>query len=147
MIFIDTNLLLHSVNRDSTDHVTAKECLESLLCGSERLCLSWAVVYEFLRVATHPRVFPKPLSLDHALDFLARLWSSENCVQISETSEHSVVLKQCVEELPRLAGNILHDLHIAVLMREHNVRQIVTWDRDFKTFAWVRIRSPQENQS
>jgi predicted nucleic acid-binding protein len=47
-------------------------------------------------------------------------------------------------KLPRLGGNLVHDLHHAVLMREHGVRDILTCDTDFRLFSWIRIRTPEE---
>ncbi len=49
------------------------------------------------------------------------------------------VFDQCLAESPRIHGNLQHDFHIAVMMREHGVTQILTEDRDFVMFPWVEI--------
>ncbi|HEY6577991.1 MAG TPA: hypothetical protein VIY09_01590 [Rhizomicrobium sp.] len=36
---------------------------------------------------------------------------------------------------PHLAGNLLHDTHTAILMREHGISRIRTRDTDFNQFA------------
>ena len=140
MVLIDTNILLNSVNRDSFHHEESRDCLDAVANGSERWCMTWSIMYEFLRVATHPRVFQRPLDLNKAHSFLSNLFESNTFCFLSETDEHQMVLRTCLNELPRLQGNILHDLHIAVIMREHAVEDIITRDKDFRLFSWINNR-------
>ena len=44
-----------------------------------------------------------------------------------------------IAELPWLAGNLLHDAHTAILMREHGIRRICTRDTDFHRFAFLEV--------
>jgi predicted nucleic acid-binding protein len=52
------------------------------------------------------------------------------------------LLSQLTAEVPHLAGNILHDVHTAVLMREHGIREICTRDTDFHRFPFVKVIDP-----
>ena len=140
MVLVDTNILLHAINADSPDHTRCASVLEGLVNDSENWALSWATAYEFMRVATHPRVFSNPLSLEQARAFLEEWVSSASCSVIAESEHHLQVLGETVRNVARLAGNIIHDFHIAVLMREHGIRDILTLDRDFRTFPWVELR-------
>ena len=45
-------------------------------------------------------------------------------------------------DVPEARGNLLHDLHTAVLMREHGVSRIVTRDRDFHRFGFLDVVDP-----
>jgi predicted nucleic acid-binding protein len=47
-----------------------------------------------------------------------------------------------IAELPWLAGNLLHDAHTAILMREHGIRRICTRDTDFHRFAFLEVVDP-----
>lgn len=47
-----------------------------------------------------------------------------------------------LKELPVVAGNLVHDAHTAVLMREHGVKTIVTLDMDFHHFPFVTVENP-----
>jgi predicted nucleic acid-binding protein len=47
-----------------------------------------------------------------------------------------------VAELPALRGNLLHDAHTAVLMREHGIRTIYTRDSDFHRFPFLEVVDP-----
>ena len=140
MFLVDTNILLHAVNSDSPCHETDRGSLEAFINGPEQWCLTWGIIYEYLRVATHPRVFKRPLNFDNAYGFITPAIQAENCRILSETGEHQNVLEQSRKQTHRLCGNLLHDLHIAVIMREHGVKEIVTRDQDFKAFSWVCIR-------
>ncbi|MEJ7668670.1 MAG: hypothetical protein WKH97_08045 [Casimicrobiaceae bacterium] len=44
--------------------------------------------------------------------------------------------------MSELSGNLVHDAHTAILMREHGVRQICTRDTDFHRFPFVEVIDP-----
>ena len=58
------------------------------------------------------------------------------------TPHHSAVLKQTLSELPDLRGNVMHDLHTAVLMRENGISRICTRDNDFLRFPFLTVLDP-----
>jgi uncharacterized protein len=47
-----------------------------------------------------------------------------------------------IAELPHLAGNLMHDAHTAILMREHGIARIYTRDTDFSRFPFVEVIDP-----
>ena len=57
-------------------------------------------------------------------------------------ARHAEVLAASLVDVPDACGNLLHDLHTAVLMREHGVGRIVTRDRDFHRFAFLDVVDP-----
>ena len=140
MVLVDTNILLHAINSDSPGCERASFALEGLINSLENWALSWGILYEFLRVATHPRVFPNPWNLDSAYAYVKDWVSDENCTVIGESHDHNEVLSASMDDVGRLSGNILHDFHHAVLMREHGISEILTLDKDFRVFPWIRIR-------
>jgi uncharacterized protein len=142
MIVVDTNVLLYAVNRSSPLHATAQRALEEVVNGGGPWAITWPIVYEFLRVATHPKVFPKPLPMDDVLEVLVNLLQSPSARLLTETEEHLPLMASCRKEVPRLKGNLLHDFHTAVLMREHAAKEILTFDQDFKAFPWVKVSMP-----
>lgn len=58
------------------------------------------------------------------------------------SSRHADVAAQVFAELPYLAGNVLHDSHTAILMREHGIRRICTRDTDFHRFPFLEVIDP-----
>lgn len=61
---------------------------------------------------------------------------------LGPTPRHPVVLRETLDELPDLRGNIVHDLHTAVLMREHGISRIFTRDNDFHRFPFLEVLDP-----
>ena len=93
MFVIDTNILLYAVNPDSDDHGRARGLLDEWRSGDRSWFLTWSIVYEFLRVSTHGRVFPNPLGLVQAQEWIALLLASPMSGMLVPTERHSAVLK------------------------------------------------------
>ena len=139
---IDTNILLHAANSGSPDHRAAKRFLDEQCQSQSPWCTTWPILYEFLRVSTHSRVFPKPLKPRQGLDFIASLASREEVAILTATVRHLEVLEGIVGGLGHPAGNLFHDIHTATLMREHGVPEIITADTDFLQFTFLRVTNP-----
>jgi uncharacterized protein len=45
-------------------------------------------------------------------------------------------------ELPHLSGNLLHDAHTAILMREHGIGRIPTRDAKFNQIPFLELIDP-----
>ena len=58
------------------------------------------------------------------------------------TPRHAAVLARTLSELPDLRGNVMHDVHTAVLMREHGINRICTRDSDFHRFPFLKVVDP-----
>jgi predicted nucleic acid-binding protein len=43
---------------------------------------------------------------------------------------------------PHISGNLIHDAQIAILMREHGIRQIFTRDIHFHRFSFIETLDP-----
>jgi toxin-antitoxin system PIN domain toxin len=139
---VDTNILAYAVNRDSPEHAGALAALEGWLTSPTPWAITWGIVYEFLRIATHPRVFRRPLSARQALEFLEPILDAEEVTVLQPTDRHEEVLRNTVADLGKPSGNLFHDLHIAVLMREHGVAEIMTADVDFRKFPFLTVTNP-----
>jgi hypothetical protein len=139
---VDTNLLLYAVNPDSPDHAAARGLLERWRRAEEPWFVTWCIVYEFLRLATHAQVFPQPLDLTTARAWLDILLAAPHAGVLAETDRHGEVLRDTAASHPRLAGNIVHDFHTAVLMKEHGIEEIRTADTDFLQFRFLRVVNP-----
>lgn len=58
------------------------------------------------------------------------------------TPRRSTVLGQTLSELLGLCGNVMQDLHTAVLMRENGISRICTRDNDFLRFPFLTVLDP-----
>ena len=142
MFLVDTNVLLHAADENSSFYAHCHELLEEWLNQSSAWFSTWPVLYEFLRVATHPHVFRSPWPTHQAWRFLDEIYTSPGFKILTPTERHRDVLIQTLGELPHLAGNIMHDTHTAVLMREHGIRRIYTRDTDFHRFPFLEPLDP-----
>ena len=111
---------------------------------SEPWYATWPILYEFLRVTTHPRVLQNPWSARGAWNFLtSTLLDLPNFALLQATDRHAPSSPMtCLRRIPDLRGNIMHDAHTAILMREHGVRRICTRDTDFHRFKFLEVIDP-----
>lgn len=142
MFVVDTNVLLDAADASSEHHARCRALLETARAGVVPWFLTWGIAYEFLRVATHPRVYARPWTAPKALAFLDALLRSPSARLLTPTPRHAEVLATCLIEVPEARGNLVHDLHTAVLMREHGIGRIVTRDRDFLRFGFLEVVDP-----
>jgi toxin-antitoxin system PIN domain toxin len=142
MIVVDTNVLVYAADADSPFHGACREWVEAQRVRADAWYTTWAILYEFLRVATHPRVMRHPWNAPAAWGFVQALLASPGLGVLGPTQRHAEVAAQVIAELPHLAGNLFHDAHTAILMREHGIRRIVTRDTDFHRFPFLEAVDP-----
>ena len=142
MLLFDTNVLVYAANKDSSFHLPCSQRLGEARRDPSPTFLTWGVCYEFLRVTTHPQVLQSPWTPKEAHRFLSDLLASPGFDLLIATPRHTTVLARTMVEIPGLRGNLMHDLHTAVLMREHGVSQICTRDGDFRHFPFLTIIDP-----
>ena len=142
MFLVDTNVLVYAANRNAPEHHACRSLVERCRNSALPWRVTWGVLYEFLRVVTHPRVFETPWSVTEAWAFVEALCASPSLRVLSETERHQEVLSEVLREVPAVAGNFLHDVHTAAIMREHGVGRIYTRDTGFHRFPFVEAIDP-----
>lgn len=140
MLIVDANVLLHAVNEASRQHVPARDWVRGTLGGREPVAFAWTVMLAFLRLATHPGVFPRPLESQAAAD-QAELWLAAPASMMIEPSGRHLPLLRGLLAATGTAGNLVGDAHLAALALEHDAT-VVSFDRDFGRFDGVRHRVP-----
>ncbi|HEX6562733.1 MAG TPA: TA system VapC family ribonuclease toxin [Chthoniobacterales bacterium] len=141
-LVIDTNILLYAANSAASQNDRCRSFLEESVASGDICFLPENVVYEFLRVATHPRVFPNPLEASDALKFVSAMLAVANFRTLSAGDNHWQVFRALVMELGEPSGNFFFDVHTVALMREHGIRRIATADADFFKFRGLEIINP-----
>lgn len=142
MFLVDTNILLYALNPKAREHPAARDALASYRGGDRLWFVTWSIVYEFVRVSTHRKVLPRPLTADQAWSWIRALLASRNLQVLTESDRHQSVVAELIGRHPALSGNAVHDLHIAALMLEHGVTEIRTADTDFHQFRFLRVVNP-----
>lgn len=144
MLVVDTNVLVYAADEDSPFHAPCQHWLERQRQRAEAWYTTWPILYEFLRVTTHPRVMRRPWKAPAAWKFVETLLASPGLSVVVPTRRHPVVAAQVIKEIPQIAGNLLHDAHTAILMREHGIRRVCTRDMDFHRFPFLEIVDPAQ---
>jgi len=139
---VDTNVLVYAADQDSPLHGRCRELLEGWRRQASAWYLTWSILYEFLRVSTHPRVFRAPWSAVQAWEFVEVILDSRGLGLLAPTERHAAVAAEVIKEVPHLSGNLMHDAQTAVLMREHGIKTIYTRDTDFHRFPFLEPVDP-----
>jgi toxin-antitoxin system PIN domain toxin len=142
LLLVDTNVLIHAADVDAQFHLPCHSWLQRQRIRPDAWFTTWSILYEFLRVTTHPRVMRRPWNAAQAWDFVTALLASPGISVLTATRRHAEVAREVIDEMPYLAGNVVHDAHTAILMREHGVRRICTRDMDFHQFSFLEIIDP-----
>jgi toxin-antitoxin system PIN domain toxin len=140
MRLLDVNVLLYAYFDEAAQHERYRAWLEDLLDAEEPFALADVVLSGFIRLATHPRVFDPPVSVEDAFAFVDVLLGASNAVRISPGERHwSLFERLCREGGAR--GNLVADAYLAALAIESG-SELITADRDFARFAGLRWAPP-----
>lgn len=142
MFVVDTNVLYYAADADAPEHNVCRALVEKWRAQVEPWFTTWNVLYELLRISTHPRVMRKPLSGAQALSYVESLLASPSLRVLSHTEQHASLLVTTLREIPLVRGNLFFDVHTAVLMREHGIRRIYSRDTDFHRFPFLEVIDP-----
>lgn len=142
MFVVDTNVLVYAADEDAPAYIQCRRLLEEWRQQQSAWCVTWSILYEFLRVSTHPKVLRIPWTASEAWQFVKALLDSPGLEVLVESERHAAIAEQVLRDVPHVAGNLLHDLHTAVLMREHGIRRIYTRDTDFHRFEFLEVIDP-----
>jgi predicted nucleic acid-binding protein len=94
------------------------------------------------RLRDELRVFARPWGSTAAWRFLDTLPAAPGFEILTPTPRHRAVLSQTLAESPECRANLVHDLHTAVLLREHGVGRIYPRVADFHRFSFLTVVDP-----
>lgn len=141
--FIDTNIFVYATYPKFPQHEKAVGFLKKCLKENHSWYLSWHVLYEYLKVVTHPNLFSgETILLSKAIQNVEKFCSAPNIEILQETPHHLQILEKFNLEVHSLKGNILYDVHTVILMKEHDLKKIYTADTDFHRFQGVEVTNP-----
>jgi toxin-antitoxin system PIN domain toxin len=140
VILVDANLLLYAYHPRSNQHVAARKWLEQVLAGPELVRFAWMTIWAFLRIATNPRAFERPLSLDEATA-AAKAWLDQPCAGIVEPGERHWEILLDVAAAGQVVGPLITDAALAAIAIEHGA-VLHTTDRDFARFEGLKWMNP-----
>ncbi len=139
-MLIDANLLVFAVREESPFHVKARNWLTDQLNGERRVGIPWQSLAAFLRIATNPRIYERPLEPIAAWTYVEG-WLADDLVWTpAPTPRHAQVLGDLIKHhQPR--GNLVTDAQLAALAIEHGL-EVCSADTDFARFTEIRWNNP-----
>lgn len=140
MILPDVNLLVYAYNEAAPLHAAARAWWEGLVGRGRPVALSWAVIFGFVRLTTHPEVFVDPLRPDEALDRVAS-WLERPEIRIVEPGPRHLVIVRELFAATGVAASLTTDTHLAALAIEHQC-QLHSNDADFGRFPGLLWHNP-----
>ena len=140
MILLDANILLYAYDRESPRHDAARRWVEAVLSGDEAVGFPLVTLIAFVRIATNPAVYRRPLTPARAVEIVSS-WLARPNVSVAAPSErHWAILADTLER-GQARGPLVVDAHLAALAIEHGAT-LASTDRDFARFPGLRFRDP-----
>ena len=140
MIIPDANLLLYAYDEESPFHEGAKIWCERVMTGPDPVVLLPAVIFGFVRIATHPKVFASPLSVQEAETHVMS-WLALPHVRVMDMLDEDVKSALSLLRAAGTAGNLTSDAQIAAVGVRLDAT-VHTADLDFARFRGVRFSNP-----
>ena len=66
MFAVDTNVLVYAADEHASAHAHCRQLLEGWRRQQAAWYVTWSILYEFLRVVTHPKVLKAPWTAEQA---------------------------------------------------------------------------------
>ena len=105
----------------------------------------WQSLAAFLRIATHPRAFERPLDPEAAWERVTD-WLGAEASWVPEAGpRHAEILGGLITR-HQIRGNLVPDAHLAALAIGHGLA-VVSADTDFARFTEVRWENPLARSS
>lgn len=140
MILPDVNLLLYAYDESSPFHAESKTWCENIFSEERPVVLLPVVIFGFVRISTHPRVFKEPLTVSEAAAHV-RSWLARRQVRLHEMLEEDVESALMMLQTAGTAGNLTTDAQIASTAQRLDA-VVHTADLDFGRFSGVRFVNP-----
>ena len=141
MLLPDVSVLLYAHRADATDeHPRYADWLTALATSPEPFALSPLALGGVVRIATNPRVFRRPSTLDEVFAFVGELTAQPTARVVCPGPEHLMIFRELCEAAGA-AGKLVADAQHAAVAIEHGCT-LVTTDSDFDRFPVLRWQHP-----
>lgn len=134
MIGLDTNVIIHCLVASQREHPSIRAWFDK---NEEPLGTTTTNIAEVLRLLTHPRVFPRPLSIGAAVDLIQDFLAAYQVEVLEEAETWWLDLKKL--KIPSLRGNEIFDARIALCLRYHGIKTLFTLDTDFSKYPFLKV--------
>jgi toxin-antitoxin system PIN domain toxin len=140
VILVDANILLYARVAGFSQHEPARTWLDEKLNGAPRVGLPWQSLLAFVRLASNPRVFERPLNAVEAWSQAEEWLACPPAWAPAPTEKHGEILATLISVVGN-RPNLLPDASLAALALEHGLILCST-DADFARFPGLQWDNP-----
>lgn len=140
MLAPDVNVVIDAFRSDAPRHDVVRAWLVRTVAEDVAIALFEPVLFGFLRVTTHPKLFSPPTPLAAALTFVEELRRLPNAVTLRAGERHFAIFEKLCRDADA-RGSLVADAYLAALAIEHGCTWI-TNDRDYSRFERLDWRVP-----
>jgi len=139
---VDTSVLAFAINRYAPEHARAAAALEGLAHDERPWALPWPAVHEFLERVTHRHAVARALRPADAWGFVEELARSASVHFVGPTARHGDTAAEVLEALRDDGPGLPPGFEVAVVLREHGIRELLTCDRGMRRYRFLEVRDP-----
>jgi len=136
----DSNVLIYAVHEEAKHHGAALAWLDGTLSAGEALIMPWLSLVSFMRVSTHPDIYPRPLPIEDALENVDAWLGVPSVITGDPDRHHSRRMGELLS-YSGIGGHLVNDAHLAALALQYGAT-VITYDHDFAVFPSVRWERP-----
>ncbi|MGW7819026.1 TA system VapC family ribonuclease toxin [Streptomyces puniciscabiei] len=136
------NVLVYAFREEAKEHEAYRKWLTDRLRGEEPVAFNAEVASGFVRLVTHPRIFPRPVTAAAALDFLQAIRDAPVTTPLYEGPRHWEIFDRLCRRVAA-RGSLVPDAYLAALAIESGAT-FYSADRDFARFPGLRWQHPME---
>jgi toxin-antitoxin system PIN domain toxin len=140
VIVPDVNLLLYAHISAFPEHARARRWWEGLMNGRRDVGVAAPALFGFVRLATNPKVFDRPLGVEQAVA-AAEEWLERPHVHFLQPGPRHLELAFGLLREVGAAANLTTDVQLAALAIEHQA-EVHSNDADFARFPRLRWVNP-----
>ena len=141
MIAVGTNILVYAHRPDCRLHEVSRDLVGKLAAGPHLWAIPQHCLIEFSGVVTNPRIWSQPTTNELCV-LQVEAWRASPSLTVLEEGSDFWSAFADVLQLSNVRGGGVHDARIAACCRLHGVSELLTCDRDFSRFPFLRCRNP-----
>jgi predicted nucleic acid-binding protein len=140
--FLDTNLIVYAINKDSPYYARATALMEAVGEGELEICLSLQVLGELYATATNPKKVEKALTPEEAVMVIEGLLRADTILKLYPKQETLRLTLDLVKRY-QLKSLDFFDAQIVATMLDNGVTTIYTANEDdFAIFEEITAVNP-----
>jgi toxin-antitoxin system PIN domain toxin len=145
MISFDTNLLLHSLNRDCPEYAPARAFFASLPATPGSVAICELILVELYVLLRNPAVVKDPLDPADAVALVQTFRRHPMWRLIDHPGGASTVMEEVwrLAAQPHVGRRVIFDARLALTLRHHGVTEFATRNTmHFSGFGFSRVWNP-----